>query len=237
MEAAVRPEPQSDIGAADRKSTRLNSSHRCTSYAVFCLNKKKEPKTPARLFHHPPYCYTTPATPAIYPLSLHDALPISCPCVRAARAARRAAGAPDRRSRIAGARSALPRPRPDGSGRPPRAPKRHRRRRSEEHTSELQSPMYLVCRLLLEQKKRAEDASSTLPSPSLLLHYSRHPRHLPSFPTRRSSDLLSLRPSRSSSPSGRWRTRSPVQNSRGAERPAPASSGWKRPSAQSPKAT
>src|SRR5437763_17098012 len=25
--------------------------------------------------------------------------------------------------------------------------------RSEEHTSELQSPMYLVCRLLLEQKK------------------------------------------------------------------------------------
>src|SRR5437762_11298584 len=28
-----------------------------------------------------------------------------------------------------------------------------RRRRSEEHTSELQSPMYLVCRLLLEKKK------------------------------------------------------------------------------------
>src|SRR5437762_8868836 len=26
--------------------------------------------------------------------------------------------------------------------------------RSEEHTSELQSPMYLVCRLLLEKKKR-----------------------------------------------------------------------------------
>src|SRR5437764_9748678 len=33
----------------DRKSTRLNSSHRCISYAVFCLKKKKketqEPKT------------------------------------------------------------------------------------------------------------------------------------------------------------------------------------------------
>src|SRR5437763_13306023 len=28
------------------------------------------------------------------------------------------------------------------------------RRRSEEHTSELQSPMYLVCRLLLEKKKK-----------------------------------------------------------------------------------
>src|SRR5437762_6808937 len=32
-----------------------------------------------------------------------------------------------------------------------------RRRRSEEHTSELQSPMYLVCRLLLEKKKENTD--------------------------------------------------------------------------------
>src|SRR5437879_11084826 len=31
---------------------------------------------------------------------------------------------------------------------------RARRHRSEEHTSELQSPMYLVCRLLLEKKKK-----------------------------------------------------------------------------------
>src|SRR5437763_15878183 len=30
------------------------------------------------------------------------------------------------------------------------------RERSEEHTSELQSPMYLVCRLLLEKKKTQE---------------------------------------------------------------------------------
>src|SRR5437764_10240747 len=28
--------------AGDRKSTRLNSSHRCISYAVFCLKKKKQ---------------------------------------------------------------------------------------------------------------------------------------------------------------------------------------------------
>src|SRR5690606_33407395 len=41
----------------DRKSTRLNSSHVKISYAVFCLN-------------------STP-TPDYYPLSLHDALPIS----------------------------------------------------------------------------------------------------------------------------------------------------------------
>src|SRR5437867_6628408 len=31
--------------ARDRKSTRLNSSHRTISYAVFCLKKKKNKKT------------------------------------------------------------------------------------------------------------------------------------------------------------------------------------------------
>src|SRR5437879_9253154 len=34
-----------DVG--DRKSTRLNSSHRCISYAVFCLKKKKKITTDA----------------------------------------------------------------------------------------------------------------------------------------------------------------------------------------------
>ena len=29
------------VGAEDRKSTRLNSSHLVISYAVFCLKKKK----------------------------------------------------------------------------------------------------------------------------------------------------------------------------------------------------
>src|SRR5256885_9408423 len=38
---------------------------------------------------------------------------------------------------------------------------RHRRARSEEHTSELQSPCNLVCRLLLEKKKIT--ISSSLP--------------------------------------------------------------------------
>src|SRR5947208_6270957 len=32
---------------ADRKSTRLNSSHQIISYAVFCLKKKKQPKNHA----------------------------------------------------------------------------------------------------------------------------------------------------------------------------------------------
>src|SRR5437879_8654131 len=30
------------VQSRDRKSTRLNSSHRCISYAVFCLKKKKK---------------------------------------------------------------------------------------------------------------------------------------------------------------------------------------------------
>src|SRR5437764_10755231 len=38
-EAANRPQRG---GGGDRKSTRLNSSHRCISYAVFCLKKKKK---------------------------------------------------------------------------------------------------------------------------------------------------------------------------------------------------
>src|SRR3712207_8318904 len=37
---------------------------------------------------------------------------------------------------------------------------RDRERRSEEHTSELQSRQYLVCRLLLEKNKLAVDARS-----------------------------------------------------------------------------
>ena len=34
--------------------------------------------------------------------------------------------------------------------------------RSEEHTSELQSPMYLVCRLLLEKKKKTIGILTTI---------------------------------------------------------------------------
>src|SRR5436189_2992720 len=55
-------------------------------------------------------------------------------------------------------RSRFERPHPDEYGldggsprRPPRGRQLHAWR-SEEHTSELQSPMYLVCRLLLEKK-------------------------------------------------------------------------------------
>src|SRR2546429_6825782 len=55
-------------------------------------------------------------------------------------------------------------------GRKPRATERVRcrcraspcRGRSEEHTSELQSRLHLVCRLLLEKKKRAQAARDQL---------------------------------------------------------------------------
>src|SRR3712207_8712026 len=46
-------------------------------------------------------------------------------------------------------------PPPRGHGRP--------RRRSEEHTSELQSRQYLVCRLLLEKKQYIQTTSSPTP--------------------------------------------------------------------------
>src|SRR5690349_23336771 len=80
------------------------------------------------------------ATTATYALSLHDALPIF-----AARA-RRAGGILVRSpvgARVAGRPPRHPSPRP---------PLPQRGRRSEEHTSELQSRRELVCRLLLEKK-------------------------------------------------------------------------------------
>src|SRR5256885_17268566 len=71
------------------------------------------------------FFFNDTATTEIYTLSLHDALPISGSVRGAPRV-----GAPDRPGRAA-------------AGSP----------RSEEHTSELQSPCNLVCRLLLEKKK------------------------------------------------------------------------------------
>src|SRR3712207_7947987 len=41
------------------------------------------------------------------------------------------------------------------------APSRGRSPRSEEHTSELQSRQYLVCRLLLEKKKQIKNSPTT----------------------------------------------------------------------------
>src|SRR5437879_11522464 len=78
----------------------------------------------------------TPTT-EIYTLSLHDALPIC------ARRSRRSSSWP---RRCSVARAVWSTTCSAASS------------RSEEHTSELQSPMYLVCRLLLEKKKKKDIA-------------------------------------------------------------------------------
>src|SRR2546422_8300492 len=41
------------------------------------------------------------------------------------------------------------------------SPEVHKGSRSEEHTSELQSRLHLVCRLLLEKKKKTQDKDNT----------------------------------------------------------------------------
>src|SRR5437016_7917685 len=90
-----------------------------------------------------------PATTEIYTLSLHDALPISAGCETSARwaATSPSRGTPRNGTYSPSKRAALP----------PRMAARSstdsgRLRRSEEHTSELQSLTNLVCRLLLEKK-------------------------------------------------------------------------------------
>src|SRR5690242_2065156 len=68
--------------------------------------------------------------------------------------------------------------------------------RSEEHTSELQSHVNLVCRLLLEKKNNRNDSHYSCSYLKLYCRYfvlsSSPDRHLHSFPTRRSSDLAPL---------------------------------------------
>src|SRR2546426_9240083 len=44
--AGLQPARAGDRRLADRKSTRLNSSHLVISYAVFCLKKKKNRQAP-----------------------------------------------------------------------------------------------------------------------------------------------------------------------------------------------
>src|SRR5437867_10416347 len=58
----------------DRKSTRLNSSHRTISYAVFCLKKKKKKKT--HLIHHNTHLlYDHLSTIKHYTINYHALIP------------------------------------------------------------------------------------------------------------------------------------------------------------------
>src|SRR5687768_11755299 len=126
------------LDGEDRKSTRLNSSHGYISYAVFCLLPRPQRST---LFP-----YTT----------LFRSLDRGGAGGGGTRAGRRGAPPPRGCSRRAPwmgmelpaghAGSERSQPGPAGHGIHVRRPGR---RRSEEHTSELQSRLHLVCRLLL----------------------------------------------------------------------------------------
>src|SRR4051794_41758413 len=48
----------------------------------------------------------------------------------------------------------------------PHLPRQPPATRSEEHTSELQSPVHLVCRLLLEKKKKKKSATQSIHEPA-----------------------------------------------------------------------
>src|SRR3712207_7615078 len=89
------------------------------------------------------FFFNDTATTEIYTLSLHDALPISTRSVRSS-GRHRSSTIRQRVSLRWRSIAAF------GTGRP--SGKRFATR-SEEHTSELQSRQYLVCRLLLEKKK------------------------------------------------------------------------------------
>src|SRR5258707_5207085 len=91
------------------------------------------------------FFFNDPATTEIYTLSLHDALPISTEIFP---------GTPGGIGRLI-QQTALAL---EHAGRPPV--------RSEEHTSELQSRQYLVCRLLLEKKKHSQTKRVMWPQPS-----------------------------------------------------------------------
>src|SRR5438876_8287937 len=93
------------------------------------------------------FFFNDTATTEIYTLSLHDALPI---CVGVGVEVKQFGGV--------------------------RGPGKIAELRSEEHTSELQSPVHLVCRLLLEKKKKTlyplatvlcSDGSAWRPPPTI----------------------------------------------------------------------
>src|SRR3712207_8136308 len=105
------------------------------------------------------FFFNDTATTEIYTLSLHDALPIWRWCASSARTSAAAVSPPTSsgrwRTRIGCSASAI-----RSASRPRCAPSTRRSpptQRSEEHTSELQSRQYLVCRLLLEKKNNYDD--------------------------------------------------------------------------------
>src|SRR2546427_13303240 len=100
--------------------------------AVECISGASRLATPPAYLNYF-FFFNDTATTEIYTLSLHDALPISMRPVRTPTPVGAAGTQPSSGGCTTGCRTAS---------------------RSEEHTSELQSQSNLVCRLLLEKKKR-----------------------------------------------------------------------------------
>src|SRR3712207_6996934 len=90
------------------------------------------------------FFFNDTATTEIYTLSLHDALPILL-------GVQHQPSAPAPTMPVQPSPKAAPKPAAQPPVQRPQAPMQGLR--SEEHTSELQSRQYLVCRLLLEKKK------------------------------------------------------------------------------------
>src|SRR3712207_8064654 len=100
------------------------------------------------------FFFNDPATTEIYTLPLHDALPISWPMTSIRSRSSSAWGPADSDT---------------GEYAEPASIASSTCSRSEEHTSELQSRQYLVCRLLLEKKKQ-KNAAFLLDPPCLPTH-------------------------------------------------------------------
>src|SRR5437762_9443082 len=99
-------------------------------------------------------CSSDPPASALYTLSLHDALPIYPPLGEEAINKLIGVTAEERAGEFAGVNIFNHRwDLPETFINLGEITSDEISERSEEHTSELQSPMYLVCRLLLEKKK------------------------------------------------------------------------------------
>src|SRR3989449_4840041 len=103
------------------------------------------------------FFFNDTATTEIYTLSLHDALPISCPSSRCASSSCPASRSDGWSSPTTSRRS------PSSCRATGPGTSRGSASRSEEHTSELQSRLHLVCRLLLEKKKKKKVNKNTRP--------------------------------------------------------------------------
>src|SRR5205807_6913324 len=102
------------------------------------------------------FFFTDTATTEIYTLSLHDALPISMSAYSVKRIdeMETAYGGGMRLARAALGVSSFGMQVEEFPPNFDQYPEHSHSERSEEHTSELQSPCNLVCRLLLEKKKK-----------------------------------------------------------------------------------